>query len=135
MRKISRTISFAYGHRLHEHKGKCAGLHGHNADVELTLESRELNGESMIMDFSEVNAALKSWIDSNLDHKTILCAKDPLLNTLRQAGQPCFETQASPTAEALAELIYRAMKTAGLPVSEVKFWETADSMASYSEKP
>jgi 6-pyruvoyltetrahydropterin/6-carboxytetrahydropterin synthase len=131
MFKVSKTVSFAYSHRLIDYKGKCKNLHGHNGRVELTLETQTLNGAAMVADFTDIAAALKSWIDSNLDHKTILCARDPLLNKLKEAGQVCFETAGNPTAETLAELIFTEMKKLRLPVAEVKFWETDNSMASY----
>ena len=134
MYKVSKTVSFSYAHRLPGHKGKCRNLHGHNAAVELTLESRVLNGDKMVADFGDLGGALKSWLDLNFDHKTILCQADPLLKILRQAGQDCFETASNPTAEALAEIIFAEMKKLGLPVTEVRFWETANSMASYGEK-
>ncbi|HAH32370.1 MAG TPA: 6-pyruvoyl tetrahydrobiopterin synthase [Elusimicrobia bacterium] len=131
MYKVSKTISFAYSHRLLDYNGKCKNLHGHNALVELILETKMLNRAAMVADFTEFGGALKSWVDANLDHKVILCARDPLLNILKKARQACFAMGANPTAEALAELIFIQMKKLGLPVSEVKFWETDNSMASY----
>jgi len=134
MFKITKSVSFCYGHRLPGHKGKCAGLHGHNGRVELTLRAPALNGDKMVADFGEVGAALKEWLDKNLDHKMILCSSDPLLKTLRDAGQACFETSDEPTAEVLAELIFREMKKLGLPVGKVRFWETDTAAASYKEE-
>ena len=131
MYKVSKTVSFAYSHRLIDYEGKCKNLHGHNGRVELILETKTLNGAAMVADFAEFGGALKSWVDLNLDHKTILCARDPLLNKLKEASQSCFETAGNPTAEALAELIFIEMKKLRLPVLEVKFWETDTSMASY----
>jgi len=134
MYTVSKTASFAYSHRLLDYKGKCENLHGHNGRVELMLETKTLNGSAMAADFTEFGGTLMRWVDSNLDHKTILCARDPLLNKLKEAGQSCFETAGNPTAEALAELIFTEMKKLRLPVSEVKFWETDNSMASYGEE-
>lgn len=132
MFKVSKTVSFAYGHRLLEYKGKCENLHGHNGRVEVTLSARSLNGEKMVADFTMLGAALKGWIDKNFDHKVILCARDPLLKTLKNCGQACFEVRDNPTAEIMAELVFNEMKKLGLPVSEVRFWETDTSMACYS---
>ena len=133
MYKVSKTVFFAYGHRLLDYKGKCENLHGHNGRAELILETKALDRSAMVADFTEFGGALKSWVNSNLDHKVILCARDPLLKLLKKARQACFETRDNPTAEALAELIFVEMKKLGLPVSEVKFWETDSSMASYSK--
>ncbi|HBA59868.1 MAG TPA: 6-pyruvoyl tetrahydrobiopterin synthase [Elusimicrobia bacterium] len=133
MYKISKTVSFAYGHRLLDYKGKCENLHGHNGRVELTLAAAALNAEKMVADFTTVGAALKTWLDANFDHKVILCSRDPLLKTLRDAGQACFETKDNPTAEGMAELVFFEMKKLGFPVSKVRFWETDSSVATYKE--
>ena len=42
MYRISKQISFCYGHRLLEHAGKCRHLHGHNARAVITLEAPDL---------------------------------------------------------------------------------------------
>lgn len=133
MYKVTKIVSFAYGHRLLDYRGKCENLHGHNGRVEVTLRAKTLNGEKMVADFTSLGAALKDWVDGRLDHKVILCSRDPLLKTLRDSGQACFETPDNPTAEILAELIFSEMKALGLPVSEVRFWETDTSIACYGE--
>jgi 6-pyruvoyltetrahydropterin/6-carboxytetrahydropterin synthase len=133
MYKISKTISFAYGHRLLDYKGKCENLHGHNGRLEVTLKAKSLDGEKMVADFTALGSAVKDWLDVNFDHKVILCARDPLLKTLRDSGQVCFETRDNPTAEIMAELVFNEVKKLGLSVSKVRFWETDTSMASYQE--
>ena len=131
MFKVSKTVTFAYGHRLLDYQGKCENLHGHNGRVELTLGAPVLNGEKMVADFTTFGAALKFWIEENFDHKVILCSRDPLLKILKANGQSCYETKDNPTAEILAELIFTEMKKLELPVSKVRFWETDTSAASY----
>ena len=133
MHKIKKTFHLAYGHRLLDHKGKCASLHGPNGVVEITLKASKLNGEHMVMDFTELGTRVKDWLDANLDHKVILSQKDPLLKVLKKENQACFETAQNPTAEILAELIFRKLKGLGLRVHEVAFWETPTSMASYKQ--
>ena len=54
MYRISKSVSFCYGHRLLNYNGKCAHLHGHNARAEITLESRALDASGMVEDFSVV---------------------------------------------------------------------------------
>ena len=128
---IKKIFHLAYAHRLPGHKGKCRNLHGHNALVEVTLKARSLNGEKMVMDFTELGRAVKKWLDDNLDHKVLLSKKDPLLKLLQKEGQACFTTTQNPTAETLAELIFKALRRSGLPVHKVAFWETPTSMAGY----
>lgn len=131
MHRIKKTFHLAYGHRLQHHKGKCAGLHGHNGVVEVTLKAAKPDRNGMIMDFAELGVRVRRWLDENLDHKVILAKKDPLLKILRKENQDCFATARAPTAEVLAELIFKALETSGLKVEEVAFWETPASMASY----
>jgi 6-pyruvoyltetrahydropterin/6-carboxytetrahydropterin synthase len=42
MYRVSKSVSFCYGHRLLNYQGKCQHLHGHNARAVITLESNEL---------------------------------------------------------------------------------------------
>lgn len=134
MYKVKKTFHLAYGHRLLAYKGKCENLHGHNGVVEVSIKSAELNGERMVMDFTELGAKVKGWLDANLDHKVILAKADPLAALLAAQGQKCFLTQENPTAEVLARVIYEAArKELGLPVSKVAFWETPTSMAAYKD--
>lgn len=130
---IKKTFHISYGHRLHPYTGKCANLHGHNAVIKVTLQTGKLNAQGMVMDFNEVGARVKKWLDATLDHKVLLSNKDPLLKLLRADGQECFPVLGSPTAEVLAELIFDALKKQGLPVIKVAFKETETSQASYKE--
>ena len=132
MYKVKKTFHLAYGHRLLNYKGKCENLHGHNGVVEVSIKAAELNDEKMVMDFTELGAKVKTWLDDNLDHKVILAKADPLAALLAAQGQKCFLTEENPTAEVLARLIYEAArKDLGLPVSKVAFWETPTSAAAY----
>jgi len=129
--KIKKTFHLAYGHRLLNYNGKCENLHGHNGVVEVTLKAAELNGEKMVMDFTELGRKMKTWLDDNLDHKVILCKADPLAALLKKEGQACFLTDENPTAEILARLVFDTAAAMGLPVAKAAFWETPTSVASY----
>ena len=48
MYKVSKTVFFAYGHRLLDYKGKCENLHGHNGRAELILETKALDRSAMV---------------------------------------------------------------------------------------
>ena len=86
MFEIVKSIEFCYGHRLLEHPGLCANLHGHNAKADVMLGSETLDHLGMVMDFSDVKAVLKSWIDATLDHTLILCKDDPMVEVLKTNG-------------------------------------------------
>ena len=133
MYRIKKTFHIAYAHRLLNHTGKCRNLHGHNGMVEVTLKAPALDRQKMVMDFTDLGRTVKKWLEENLDHKAVLSKKDPLLKLLRREGQACFETAENPTAEILAELIFKALRRNGLPMEEVAFWETPAAMAGYRQ--
>ena len=128
---VTRVIYFCYGHRLLNYQGKCRYLHGHNGKVEIELSSKKLDQRGMVRDFNEIKQSIQSWIDANLDHKMILCARDPVLPLLRKLREPLFVVEENPTAENLAKLIYEETKRQGFPVTSVKLWETDHSFATY----
>lgn len=105
--------------------------HGHNGRVQIEVEAPALDRRGMVLDFGELKAAMKAWVDKELDHKMVLRRDDPLLQTLQQMGEPCFVTDANPTAEALARLIFEYAAGQGFPVTTVRFWETPTSFATF----
>ncbi len=129
---VTKLLSFPYGHRIRGHGGRCAHLHGHNARVEVCCRG-PLDALGMVVDFGEIKRVLGSWIGKNWDHRMILASSDPLIEVLSELGEPVFELDSSPTAENLAAHLYRVAREANLPVSEVRFWETETSMASYGD--
>jgi 6-pyruvoyltetrahydropterin/6-carboxytetrahydropterin synthase len=131
MFSVTREITFCYGHRLLEYEGKCRHLHGHNGRAEITLEAERLGPLGMVVDFSEVKRVVGGWIDEELDHRMLLRKDDPVLPTLRAQGEPLFVMDVNPTAENIAKLIYDYAAGQGLPVVEVKLWETESSYACY----
>jgi 6-pyruvoyltetrahydropterin/6-carboxytetrahydropterin synthase len=131
MHRVTRQISFCYGHRLLNYDGKCRHLHGHNGRAVLTLESARLNELGMVVDFTRIKQVVGRWIDEALDHKMLLHKDDPALPALRQLGEPVFVMDVNPTAENIARLIYDYATGQGLPVVEVQLWETDTCHAGY----
>ena len=89
MYSVAKRIEFCYGHRLLDYNGVCAHPHGHNAVAELEIRSDTLDARNMVMDFSDIKRAIKTWVDRELDHKMILRQDDPLvpvLQGMRRAG-------------------------------------------------
>ena len=129
--EVSKTIEFSFGHRLLGHPGKCRHLHGHHGIVEIDISCEELDKMGMVIDFGRVNEVVKGWLNSNLDHRMLLWRADPLVNVLTNAGEPLYVMDNNPTAENIARLIWLEARAAGLPVSEVRLWETSNSRASY----
>jgi 6-pyruvoyltetrahydropterin/6-carboxytetrahydropterin synthase len=131
MYRVTREIDFCYGHRLLNYEGKCKYLHGHNGRAVIIIESESLDDRGMVLDFSDIKRAVSTWIDENLDHRMILHRDDPALARLGELGEPVFVTDANPTAEHIAELIFDYAAGQGFPVCEVRLWETPSSYATY----
>lgn len=132
MYRVSKSVSFCYGHRLLNYRGKCQHLHGHNARAVITLQSDTLDERSMVEDFSELKRLVWEWLDSEIDHTLLLHKDDPILPLLQDSGERVRMTEENPTAEVIAKMIYEYVAAKGFPVTDVKLWETETSYASYS---
>ena len=129
--QVTKTMEFAYGHRLLDYEGKCRYLHGHNGLLEVDIDSQQLDRLGMVIDFGEVNEVVRTWVNDNLDHRMLLSRADPVVPVLQQMGEPLFLMDENPTAENIAKVIWHAARDAGLRVSEVRLWETATSRATF----
>jgi 6-pyruvoyltetrahydropterin/6-carboxytetrahydropterin synthase len=132
MFSVTREITFCYGHRLLNHTGKCRYLHGHNGRAEITLATAHLDALGMVVDFGVLKRVVGGWIDRELDHKMLLHRDDPALPGLLSLGEPVFVMDVNPTAENIARLICEYAASQGLPVVEVRLWETESACATYT---
>ena len=121
MFRVTITKSFAAAHVLKEIGGKCEELHGHNFKVEVSVSSKKLNSEGILIDFR----VLKGWtmeILEDLDHK--------YLNDL-----PQFKG-VNPSSEIVAKHIFDRLSVKVLPlkikVDEVVVWESDNARVAYS---
>ena len=91
--QVTRLLQFCYGHRLLRHESKCAGLHGHQGNVEITCAAKVdyLDPVGRVVDFSVVKEVVGSWIDAKLDHTMIL------------NKQACFYS--APTLDVTADMV------------------------------
>ena len=131
MYRVSQEVDFCYGHRLLDYQGKCRHLHGHNGRAVIVLEGDALDSRGILVDFSELKAAMREWIDETLDHRMILCEQDPAIPMLRQLGEPVCVIPLNPTAENIARMIFEQAARFGFPVVEVSLWETPRCFATY----
>ena len=66
MYRISKRFEISGAHRLQlSYESKCQELHGHNWIITVFCQSKPLNAEGMVVDFSHV----KNAIQEKLDHK------------------------------------------------------------------
>ena len=129
MFQVTRELRFCYGHRLLNYDGKCRYLHGHSGRAVITLAAESLDHLGMVVDFTEIKRVIGGWIDRHLDHRMLLHKDDPLLAYLQAQGEPVFVMDTNPTAENIARLIFDMAANQGLPVVEVRLWETDDASA------
>mgnify|MGYP001554915776 CR=1 FL=1 len=85
----------------------------------------------MLVDFVDIKALVKDWLDSELDHTLLLHRDDPVLPVLQAAGERVRVTEFNPTAENIARMIFDHVAAEGYPVVDVTLWETETSYASY----
>ncbi len=131
MFRITQEIEFCYGHRLLNYAGKCKHLHGHNARAMIVLEGEQLDDRGMLVDFSDIKAELRTWVEEHLDHRMILCERDAVVPLLQATGEPLYLIACNPTAENIARLIFEKAREFNFPVVEVTLWETPRSSATY----
>jgi len=131
MYSVTKRIDFCYGHRLLDYGGVCQHPHGHNAVVEIEVQTGTLDHRNMVCDFTDIKRVVKGWIDQELDHRMLLRHDDPLVQPLRQLGEPMYLLDTNPTVERIARLIFEYASGQGFPVVRVKMWETPSSFAEY----
>ncbi len=85
MSRITRRIEFDAMHRVVNHEGKCARLHGHRYVALVSVRANELDNVARVVDFSLIKERIGGWIDTNWDHNAILNSADPLLKFLSVA--------------------------------------------------
>lgn len=96
---------------------KCRRVHGHNYEVEITIEA-EPKPDGFIMDFFDLDARVLPILTA-IDHRT--------LNDI--AGLE------NPTAEIIASWFLGQLQDPWPPVSRVRVWETKDACAEVWRAP
>ena len=117
MYSVTKRLDFCYGHRLLDYDGVCKHPHGHNAVVELEIQTETLDRRNMVADFTDIMRTMKGWIDRELDHRMILRHDDPLVLSLKSLGEPVYILDSNPTVERIARLLFDISREQGLPVS------------------
>lgn len=116
MWRLSKTIEFDAGHFLPGHKGKCAQMHGHRWKVLVEIDSQELNGEGMVIDFGDLKALVMKY-----DHRVL--NEVPPFDTLRPTAENMAKTICQDIFSALGTIAFRV---------HVTVEETPGSKVTYS---
>jgi 6-pyruvoyltetrahydropterin/6-carboxytetrahydropterin synthase len=106
---VTRSFTFEAAHRLPWHPGRCRDLHGHGYRLEVTVEGPVAHN-GMVIDFADLREVVEREVVGRYDHR--------YLNDLME----------NPTAEMVAQEIWKVLEAADLAVSRLRLWETADSM-------
>lgn len=121
MYEITIKKTFSAAHNLKDIGGRCEQLHGHNFTVEVSLASKKLNEEGLLIDFR----ILEGWIEEildKLDHK--------FLN-----DTPHFKN-INPSSENIAKYIYdrvyEKVNSQKIDVSRITVWESENARVSYN---
>lgn len=112
---------FAAAHFLRDYNGKCEALHGHNYKVFVHVRGTQLDAGGMLLDFSELKAALKKVL-AGLDHTNL-------------NDNPFFDQ--NPSAERIALYICQGVQAEfdaqkkDIHIHSVDVFETDRSRATY----
>lgn len=149
---ITVRVGFETAHRLPHLGGKCVNVHGHSWTAEVTIHATVLSPDTTVIEFGAVKSGLRAWIETYLDHATMLGATDSLMDAFIKDGTRVFRfgTEASapetlaadlrwPTVEAVAVLLFRVARQTvaelsgapGVRVDAVVVSETSANSARY----
>ena len=104
---VIRTFHFEAAHQLPWHEGRCRNLHGHSYRLEVTVDG-PLDEHGVVIDFADLKQVVQREVLDRYDHK--------YLNDLMD----------NPTAELVAQEIWKSLEASGLDVTRIRLWETAD---------
>ena len=80
---VTRKHEWDMAHRLGDgYKSKCRHLHGHRYTAEITVQAPQLDQYGMVMDFAMIKQICGGWIDTYLDHATLVSDTDESLHKL-----------------------------------------------------
>jgi 6-pyruvoyltetrahydropterin/6-carboxytetrahydropterin synthase len=144
---LTKVFTFEAAHCLQHHAGKCARLHGHTYQLEVSIRGaiRHQPGHStdgMVWDFGDLKALCQQTVLDRLSD-ALLAALPP--NSAYTTGGLDHNVlndimPMRPTAENLVHWLWDALVEAGLPdacLSRLRLWETPTSCVeiTHAERP
>lgn len=131
---LTKKFRFETAHRLSKgYKGKCANIHGHSWNGEITLQFNTLDEYDFGIDYAKIKTFTKS-MEQEFDHGVMLHESDKdIIELCNKNGWKAIVFQHNPTSEVLAVEIYqRAAEWFGVYcVKRVIIEETCTSRCEY----
>ena len=131
-----RRVKFCAGHRLYGHGGKCEHFHGHYYVAEFFVTGDQVDSVGRVLDFADLKARTKGWIDANWDHSFLVFDQDQNAIEALERVQPSrlFKMPYNPTAENMARYLLEVMcpqvlEGSGARAVSVRIWETEEFYA------
>lgn len=122
MFQLKKRFTFEAGHALTYHEGKCKKPHGHSyvflVKISGTTLQKQGPQKNMIIDFFTIQNIVKPMIETYLDHQWL---------------NDTLETD-SPTAEFIAQWIYKHLKPQIPQLTAITLYETQSCSVTYSEE-
>ena len=143
---VSKEIEFDAGHRVPLHESKCRNPHGHRYRV-IAYVCGELQEEGaasgMVMDFSDIKAALTELIHDVFDHGFIIHKDDEVMMNMFEIeyehGTLSYNPNEfkiiivdwTPTAEEMARYVFDILLQRLPGLIRIDVYETLTSCATY----
>ena len=137
--RVTKVFEFEAAHALDCHDGKCSNIHGHSYKLHVTVIGNPARDkgkpkDGMVIDFSDIKAAVKLAVINPFDHALILENDSPYLTESLRKRQKLILYQIQPTAEnMLLDMVDRVKKR--LPdnteLHNMKLFETRSSWAEW----
>ena len=107
MYRVKKRLEIAGAHKLSlDYESKCSNIHGHNWIVEIYMQSKDLDRNGMVMDFTHI----KKEIHDALDHKYIndVVGVNPTAENIarwicKKLGEKCYRVTVQESEGNIAE--------------------------------
>ena len=140
MFKLQKKFMYPIGHRLSKHDGLCKGTHGHEFVIIISIKSRILNRNNMVIDFSIFKKMVKNILEK-FDHGLMINKNDNLRDNLNKCNDKIIEFDGDPTAESLSKYIYMQIRDelyysgyVNIQMDFVTVYENQNSAVTYTEE-
>lgn len=109
--RICKIFEVESGHMLSKHPAACKYPHGHSRQVEVILETPDLDDREMVCDFKALKQAVADCVE-HFDHRLCVNSKDPALTELteRYGDRIIVFPGEDPTTEVMARHLYHAIR-------------------------